>query len=136
MQNVKFNSVEDLLEFLPPDEKIIVEALRKIVLDHVHGVKEKLSFNVPFYHRHKALCFIWPSSVLWGSKKTFDGVQFGFAYGNLMSDYAHVLEKGNRKQVYLMYFTHLHQIDPQLIRSYLTEAEMVDNEMALMKKKK
>jgi hypothetical protein len=69
MQNVKFASVDEFIDFLPEDEKKIVVALRNIVLDQVNGVKEKLSFNVPFYHKHKAICFIWPASVLWGSKK-------------------------------------------------------------------
>lgn len=136
MQQVKFTSIDDLLDFLPEDELKILIALRNIVLDQVHGVKEKLSFNVPFYHRHKALCFIWPSSVLWGSKKTFEGVQLGFAYGNMMSDYAHVLQKGNRKQVYMIYFTNINQIDPNIIRGYLSEAELLDQEMFRMKKNK
>lgn len=136
MQNVKFNNVDDMIDFLPSDEKEIVIALRNIVLGQINGVKEKLSFNVPFYHRHKTVCFIWPSSVLWGSKKTFDGVQFGFAYGNLLSDHANILQKGNRKQVYMIYFTKVSQIDPQLLRNYLAEAELLDDEMARGKKKR
>lgn len=129
MQNVKFASIDEFMDFLSDDEKKIVVALRNIVFDQVNGVKEKLSFNVPFYHRHKAICFIWPASVLWGSKKTFEGVQFGFTYGHLLSDYEQILEKGNRKQVYLIYYTDIKQIQPALLRSYLAEAEVIDLEM-------
>ncbi|MEI7802655.1 MAG: hypothetical protein WCI97_08430, partial [Bacteroidota bacterium] len=74
MQNVSFNSVDEFLEFLPADELKIVEVLRKIIFNAVPDIKEKLSYNIPFYSRHKNIFFIWPASVLWGTKKSYEGV--------------------------------------------------------------
>ena len=105
MQNVRFNNIDDFLAFLPDDELKLVEYLRRLVFRCVPDVSEKLSFNVPYYKRHRNICFIWPASVLWGKKKTYDGVRFGFTNGCLLADEAGYLEKGKRKQVYWKDFT-------------------------------
>jgi len=55
-QNVKFSSIEDFLDSLPEDELKIVELLRKEVYACIPNVNEKLSFNVPFFKRHKTIC--------------------------------------------------------------------------------
>ena len=73
MQNVSFKSIDDFIEYLPENEREIVE----------------------YYYRHSRICFIWPSSVPWGNVK-LDGVQFGFCNGYLLIDKSGYLEKGNR----------------------------------------
>lgn len=125
MQNVSFRSVSELLRFLPEDQLLIVERLREIVLDTLPDTKEHLGFNVPFYRRYKNLCFIWPGAVSWGSK-TWQGVEFGFTYGNLLADKAGWLDKGNRKQVFSKRFLQVPDINEDLLRAYLLEAYELD----------
>jgi hypothetical protein len=135
MQNISFDTVEDFLEFLPVDELRIVNVLRMLVLECMPDAIEKLSFNVPFYKRHKTVCFIWPASVFWGSKKTYEGVRFGFANGYLMQDEIGYLNKGDRKQIYWRDFTSVSEIDVSLLRAYLFEAMMIDDETKAIKKR-
>jgi hypothetical protein len=90
---------------------------------------------VPFYKRHKTVCFIWPASVFWGSKKTYEGVRFGFANGYLMQDEIGYLNKGDRKQIYWRDFTSVSEIDISLLRAYLFEAMMIDDETKAIKKR-
>lgn len=126
MQNVKFDSVDEFLDFLPVEELRIVELFRQLVFDCVPGLTEKLSFNVPFYKKHKGLFFIWPASVLWGNKQTFNGVRFGFQQGFLLEDEINYLEKGNRKQVFWRDFTKVKEEDVDLLKAYIFEAAIID----------
>ncbi len=123
-QPVKFRDVEDLLAFIPDDEKEITFILRQLIFDSIPHVKEKLSYNVPFYYGNRRICFIWPGSVPWG--KTKPGVEFGFTKGYLLSDDTGYLEKGNRKEVYIKTFYHPSEIDPAIIKMLLFEASQID----------
>jgi hypothetical protein len=126
MQDVSFRSVEEFLDYLPEDELKIVERLRKIIFDCVPGVTEKLSYNVPFFKMNKGMFFIWPSAVLWGKTKTYDGVRFGFQQGFLLTDEKNYLDKGDRKQVYYKDFLSIKDIDTELLSTYIFEALLVD----------
>jgi hypothetical protein len=68
-QNVKFRSVADFFDHLPDHETIIVNQLRDLIKATLPEVTEKLSYNVPFYKKHKRICYIWPSAVPWGNVK-------------------------------------------------------------------
>ena len=125
-QNVKFRSVEEFLEFLPPDELKMVQLLRKVVLDCLPNCTEKLSYNVPFYKINKGICFIWPASVLWGKSISFTGVRFEFNQEYLMRDEINFLEKGNRKQVFWKDFKSIKDIDVDLLKTYIFEAAEID----------
>lgn len=133
MQNVSFRSVEELLDFIPEDELKLVLVLRNLILDSVPGLSEKLSFNVPYYFKNRGLFFIWPASVLWGKQPTYKGVRFGFQQGYLMSDDSNYLDKGDRKQVFWKEFQDLKDIDLQLLKAYIFEAVLIDEQF---KKKK
>jgi hypothetical protein len=130
MQNVSFRSVDEFLDFIPPVELKMVVPLRRLVLESVPGITEKLSYNVPFYRRHKGLFFIWPASVLWGKYQTFKGVRFGFQQGNLLSDEEGYLDRGSRKQVFWKNFTSLSQIEPERLKMYIYEAALIDEQFA------
>lgn len=128
-----------LIDELSGEEKKIVRRLRALVLECLPTAVEKnyYGISVPFYTRHRMICFIWPPSMSWGKKKyTLEehGVTLGFCQGNLMSNEDGVLLKEGRKQVYCMYFKSLKEIDDQLIRSLLFEAEMIDNSFSSKKK--
>jgi Domain of unknown function (DU1801) len=128
MQPVKVRSVEECLALLPPGELELTEEFRALVMECVPQAKERISFNVPFYKLRKDICFIWPASVLWGKTKTYDGVRFGFTYGNLLIDEHGFLEKGGRKQVYWHNFTRLTAKDMTVLQQLLYQAVLVDGE--------
>jgi hypothetical protein len=133
------NSGQALIDVLSGEEKSIVKRLRALVLECLPKAVEKnyYGLSVPFYKHNRMICFIWPPSMSWGKKKyTLEehGVTLGFCQGNLMSNEEGVLLKENRKQVYCMYFKSLKEIDDQLIRSLLYEAEMIDDSFSKKKK--
>ena len=134
MQNVRFQSVGELLDFLDPERLEMVELLRELVLETVPGVEERLSFNVPFYRRYGALCFIWPGSVSWGST-VWEGVEFGFNNGHLLADEDRYLDRGKRKQVFTKRFFSVQDVKMNIerLRALLMEAAEV-NELLQMEK--
>jgi hypothetical protein len=125
MQPFKFDSIDEFLEFLPDQEREIVDILRSIVRECMPEAREKLSYNVPYYSLKSRICFIWPSSVPWGKVQP-NGVVLGFCKGFLLQDDLNYLEKGNRKQVYTKTFADKSEIYPDLLRSYLFEAIDLD----------
>ena len=135
MQNVKFSSVDEFLDFLPVDELKVVEFLRRIVFNCIPDITEKLAYNVPYYKRNKNICFIWPASVLWGKKKTYEGVRFGFTSGYLLQDEMNYLDKGDRKQVYWKDFTEIKEIDVDLLKTYIFDAYIIDQSFSKIKNK-
>ncbi len=134
MQNVRFQSVGALLDFLDPERLEMVELLRELVLETVPGVEERLSFNVPFYRKYGALCFIWPGSVSWGST-VWEGVEFGFNNGHLLADEDRYLDRGKRKQVFTKRFFSVQDVKINIdrLRALLMEAAEV-NELLQMEK--
>ena len=135
MQNVSFRNTEEFYDFLPEEELVIVETLRKIIYSCIPDATEKLCYNVPFFYRHKRICFIWPPSVLWGNVR-MGRVQLGFVNGYLMQDEINYLEKEKRKQVYCRYFKEVKDIDVDILKSYIFEAASIDEELAKNKKRK
>ena len=129
MQNVSFRNIDEFLEFLPQDQLDIVELLRKTIFECLPQVTEKLSYNVPFYRLNKGLCFIWPSAILWGKKRTNEGVRFGFNNGNLMQNEGGWLDKGTRKQIYWKDFSTRKEIDIEIVKSYIFEAALIDEQL-------
>ncbi len=134
MQNVDFGNIEEFLAFLPNDELPIVELLRNIIFDCMPECEERLVYNVPYFRRHKNICFIWPGSVTWGNSQR-KGVRLGFINGNLMADEINYLDKGDRKFVYWKDFFDMNDIDPDLVKSYIFQAIIIDGEKASTKRK-
>lgn len=124
-KGLTFDTVEDLLAFLPEDERRIVQYLRRLIMENLEGVQEKLSYNVPFYALRKNFCFIWPSSVPWGGLK--EGVALGFPKGNQLSDDEGLLEKGSRKHVRSITFMKVNEINERIILPILFEAAILDD---------
>ena len=133
MQPYKFRDIEEMLDSLSREERKITEFLRSLILDTIPSAREKLSFNVPFYFLRKNVCHIWPGSVAWG-KKTYEGVSIGFSYGSQLLDEIGYLDKGNRKQIFTKTFHSIPEIDVKLVRSYLFESAMIDEEFYQQKK--
>ena len=127
---LRFATVGECLEFLPPDERELTEQLRELLIREAPELKERISFNVPYYKVRKDICFLWPASVLWGKRKTYAGVRLGFSYGNLLPSAAGYLEGGGRKQLYWRDLSAITAHDERMIRILLQEALRVDAERA------
>lgn len=125
-----------MLDSLPEEELAMTLAFRRLVFECIPDISEKLSYNVPYYQKHKGICFIWPASILWGKKPSYTGVRFGFQQGHLLSEEDNFLEKGNRKQVFWKTFQSVNQEDLEQLRSLLYEADLIDKEAFLAKKKR
>jgi len=65
---------------------------------------------------------------LWGTTKSYEGVRMGFSKGFLMNDDLNYLEKGDRKQIYYKDFTDIKNIDFYLLKVYIFEALLIDEE--------
>lgn len=133
LQKVKFDSIQDFLNYLPKHELNIVQRLRSVVLSIFPNPIEKLSYNVPYYYQNSRVCFIWPSSVPRG-KVQKKGVLLGFCNGYLLRDEINYLEKDARKQVYVKTFNKIEDIDPQLVKTYIFEAILDDERLKKNKK--
>jgi len=124
-RGIRFQSVVECLDFLPPDERIIAGVLRDLVLAGLPGrCREKLTYNVPFYYGKRRICFIWPGSVPWGGFR--EGVMLGFCQGNRLADPHRFLTHGDNKQVYYRIYRDTDEIDEARIDGMLKEALRVD----------
>ena len=124
-------NVEDFILDLPNDERAIVSTLRTLLYEVDPRFREKLSYGVPYYSRNRRVCFIWPASAPQGPKMA--KVSFGFCYGNMLSNERNILLGEGRKQVYIVQFSSLKDIDERILREVILEAILVDD---LQKKNK
>jgi hypothetical protein len=124
---------EDFYFNLDKEERLIVERLRKLVLETDPRFKEKISYGVPYYFLNSRVCFIWPSSVKPGPKS---GVVLGFCMGYLLSNIQGLLEKENRQQVYLITFHDVKEIEEAVLREIIIEAILTDQQIYTKKKNK
>jgi hypothetical protein len=134
--------IDQMIAALPHEEQVMVKKLRALVIECIPQATEKsyYDFGIPFYRRNRLICFIWPPSVVWEpgadhEKRKGKGVSLGFNQGNLMSNEDGVLLAEGRKQVYVMYFKKLNDIDEARVRSLLFEAAMIDEQFTKNKKR-
>lgn len=119
---LRFATVQDLFDFLPEDERLLMEHLRELIISEAPELHERLSYNILVYKLRRDVCFIWPASVLWGGMKTHEGVRFGFSHGNLLPDPSNYLDRGGRKQVYWRDLQRSTATDERMLRQLLHEA--------------
>ena len=125
---IRFASAQELFDFLPQDERTLMERLREFIISEEPGLKERLSFNILAYKLRRDVCFIWPASVLWGGKKTYEGVRFGFSHADLLDDPSCYLQRGERKQVYWRHLQQLTKTDERMLAQLLAQAVARDQE--------
>lgn len=129
---VKINSIVELMELIPSEERILVDVLRQLVLSTVpKDCKEKISYNVPFFYRKRGICIIWPASIPGGGIK--QGVLFGFWYGNKLNDVEKYLDKGTNKQIFYKLYNKPEEINTEALSRLLKEAYTYD-EIAVKRK--
>ena len=131
IQPIKFQSIEELLAYLPDEERELVQVLRSLVHSCLPDGREALTYHVPFYYRHSRICYIWPASVPWGG--LHQGVNFGFCKGVQLTDEIGYLDKENKKEIATRRFTQISDIDADLLKAYLYEAIELDEQMARTK---
>lgn len=125
-QGIKFQSFVEFWEYLPEDERLIVDVLRQIILNYLpSGFREKLSYNVPYFYGNRRVCLIWPGSVPWGGIR--EGVLLGFCQGNKIPDSENYLTHGTNKQVYYKIFHSVDEIDESAIAKLIKEAVEIDS---------
>lgn len=122
---MKIKNIAELYSILPENEQIIVDVLRQIVIETIPNIKEKISYNVPFFFKNKGICIIWPSSVPRGGIS--NGVLFGFWYGNRLIDSDHYLTHGTNKQIFYKIYHSPETIDVKSIQTLLLEADKIDS---------
>jgi hypothetical protein len=125
---IRFATVQECLDFLPADERALMERLREFIISEAPGLKERLSYNVLVYKQRRDVCFLWPASVLWGGSKTYEGVRFGFSHANLLTDPSGYLERGERKQVFWRDLQEFTRTDARMLGQLLEQAVKLDDE--------
>ena len=121
--------VQEYIEGLAADERIVVKRLRDLILDTDPRIVEKLSYGVPYFFRNRRLFFLWPASALpysTAGKMVTPKVTMGFCYGHLLSNDQGLLQKGNRKQVFTISVNTLADINEALLRQVVNEALIAD----------
>ena len=125
-KGIKFQSFVEFWDFLPENERIIVDVLRQIILENLPStIKERLSYNVPYYYGNQRICLIWPGSVPWGGIRS--GVLLGFCQGFKLPDPENYLVHGTNKVVYYKIFQTVEEINESAIVALLNEAIGIDN---------
>lgn len=127
-------TVEDFIGGLPKDEQLLASHLRTMILDMDPRIQEKLSYGVPYFSRHRRICFVWPASARYGPKDA--KMIIGFCNGNLLSNDQKILIAENRKQVYLIKISSLKEINESVLKEIIQEAILVDDQFKIKKKKK
>lgn len=127
MQVTKFSSINEMLDKLPATEMEIVECLRSLISNTLPNVRERLSYNVPFYFGNRRIVYIWPGSIAWGDRIK-EGVEIGFCYGKFLS-HNNYLEQNNRQQVFSKRIYRINEINTKLIEQLLVEANEIDELM-------
>ncbi len=123
---LRITSLVQLFDLLPENERIMVDVLRQLAIDHLPtGTKEKFAFNVPFFYRNKGLCIVWPATIPRGGIKK--GVLLGFWHGNKLNDVASYLVHGTSKKVFYKIYKDVDEIDEEALIPLFKEAGRVDD---------
>ena len=126
-KGIHFKSLLEFWEYLPEEERTIVDVLRQIVLKNLPSYcKEQFTLNVPYYFGKRRICMIWPASIPWGGVRK--GVLLGFSYGNRLTDASNYLTHGKNKRVFYKIYQSPDEIDYDAVASLLKEAIDVDQQ--------
>ena len=124
-KKIKIQSYLHLLDQLPESERLTVEVLRQIILDHLPDYcKEKISYNVPYFYGKKGMVIIWPAAIPRGGIKS--GVLLGFWQGYLLADGDSYLTHGTNKKIFYKIYQSVEDIDESAIVKLLQEAVELD----------
>jgi hypothetical protein len=121
----KIKSYPELFDFLPENERLIVDILCAIIRENLPSYcKQKISYNVPFFYGNRSICLVWPATVPRGGIK--EGVLLGFWYGSSLNDADSYLTHGTNKQIFYKIFKDPVDIDEKALGKILMEAVQFD----------
>ena len=129
-QKIKFRTVDEFLDSLPPGELKLVAFLRGLVFEAIPDCKEKLAYSVPFYYRRSRIVFIWPAFIPWGA--VGKGVALGFCRGAELCN----LDPTGKKAIGRKVFQSVKEINQTEIKHLLYEAVLLDEKHFKSKRKK
>ena len=120
-----FRSMGEFWEYLPDNEREIVDVLRQIVVENMPRYYiEKFAYNVPNYYGKRRICLIWPASVPRGGFKT--GVLLGFFQGYRLEDVDNYLTHGTNTVIFYKIYRAVNEINEKAIVKLLKEAVALD----------
>lgn len=119
------DNIDELYESLPENERLIASILRDLILENLPGCREKKSYGAPFYFGKKAICYVWPASITWGSKVQGKGVKLGFNQGRKL-DHKGYLNFGKRKSIGSRIYLEPEGIDVEIVQQLLRAAWILD----------
>lgn len=123
--------VENLIDDLPGEEKLIATRLRNLILHAEPRISEKISYGVPYFSRNRRLFFIWPASqpgLKRNPHRQSPKITLGFCYGNLLSEHHTALARDSRKQVFTVDISKASDIEDHRLQEIIVEAIMVDEQ--------
>jgi hypothetical protein len=129
-QQIAFKTIDEFLNHLPEKELEIVLFLRKIILECMPDLKEKLAYDVPFYYRHSKICYIWPASIPWDKVKS--GVGIGFCKGKSLLDQTFETTTFSSKSL----FSSIQDIDVVALKQQLHDAILIDEQIVKARRRK
>src|SRR5215469_11112816 len=110
----KISSLVQLFDRLPENERIIVDVLRQIIIEHLPSYcKEKLSFSVPYFYGRRGICIVWPAAIPRGG--IAKGVLLGFWHGNKLRDEDAYLTHGTNRKIFYKIYCDVDEIDEAAI---------------------
>ncbi|MGC1243469.1 MAG: DUF1801 domain-containing protein [Chryseosolibacter sp.] len=122
--------IETFTENLPVEERVIIRRLRELIFQAHPGIREKLSYGVPYFSLNRRLFFLWPASSIprLQDMEEKPKVTLGFCYGNLLSNEQGLLVKEGRKQVYTIPIASLASVNEKLLSEIINEAILIDEQ--------
>jgi hypothetical protein len=122
---------------LPKNEQVITKRLRALIMECLPEAAEKpyYGMGIPFYSHHRQICYVMAPAAMCGTegepgKHNDKAVSLCFCQGNRMSNEDGALKSEGRKQVFVMYFSALNDINDEQVRAWLFEAGMIDESFA------
>lgn len=121
----KVRTVDQLYTLLPEDQLILTDLLRGIIMDLSNGyLREKISYQVPYFFNKKGIAIVWPATIPRGGIKS--GVLFGIWYGNRLSSLQNYLIKGENKQIFYKVIHAVKEVNEKAIKKLIKEAIEID----------
>jgi Domain of unknown function (DU1801) len=103
---MKYISVEDFIDHQTTELRSLLYYLRRLLMVAHPHMRERLSFNTPFYHCFDYLCYF-------GKIHKKKGIEICFAKGFLLSNEQGVLQADNRKMIRGIWFHDLADFQQQ-----------------------
>ncbi len=119
-------TVDKYIDQINPDFIPVFFKIRSILINTLPGIKEKISYGIPFYYYCGPLCYI-------NVRKNF--IDLGFTKGYALIKRLNTLDMKNRKQVASMKFYREKEINENLIKEVLIEAASINEFQSLTKKR-